>query len=283
MTLNIKKDSILIDIDSLDSNLKKIKNFIFKNFKDYKANIDSLTIETNLLASKIENENRLRLIKWFIKESKLNIENINLAKTIIKAYQQKIDIKIKQYQVNQEIISIRIFEQSKEQISFRLNNDYLPMISNIILNFLKRQFTIYEIVKLDKEQRELTVFTNGENFQEHLKNTIDKITIIGKKVLFFYDKKLINRLLDGYSRKTQENISAKEYIKKLRESFKTLELPQGTKEMETIKRQYLKLAKKYHPDRHQNYPSRVQKDYEKKFMDIKDAYERIKLHIEKSA
>jgi|GEM_PF-3575690 len=283
MTLNIKKDSILIDIDSLDSNLKKIKNFVLKNFKDYKSNIDSVTIETNLLASRLENENRLRLIKWFIKESKLNIENINLAKTIIKAYQQKIEIKIKQYRINQEIISIRVYEQSKEKISFRLNNDYLPMISNIILNFLKRQFTIYEIAKLDKEQKELTVFTNGVNFQEHLKNTIDKVTIIGKKVLFFYDKKLINRLLNGYSRKNQENISAKEYIKKLRESFKTLELPQGIKDMETIKRQYLKLAKKYHPDKHQNHPNRVQKDYEKKFMDIKDAYETIKLHIEKSA
>jgi hypothetical protein len=278
--MNLNKDSISVSIDSLNSNIDNVRSFVKRNFTDFKISIESIYLPPNLLANKIEKANRLKLIKWCLKEA--NIKDSKLIKGVLNSFEQKIQIDIKAYHVNQDIISIRVFEHN-DLVVFKLHNQYLPIISNIILNFLKRQFSVDEIYRLDKENQELFIKKDTVSFQSNFERTINRGTIIGKKSLFFYDRDLVERLLQGYKKTPKEGISAREYIRKLKDAFNTLEIDSSIKDLQLIKRRYLFLAKKYHPDKNQNRNETLKKEFEKRFLLIKEAFEIIKLHLEKSA
>ncbi len=280
LNINLEKDSIVINIDSLGDNLKRIKSYIQKNFKEYSIDIDTITIVPNLLASKNEMFKRLKLIKWVVKESKIIQKNPNLAKKIIKSYEQKIKISIEFYKVNQDIISIRLFEYRPNILILKIQNNLLSMISNIILNFLKRQCHSSDIMKFDKENSEIFLNTKSDSFIKSLKEILNRSNIVGKRVVFFYEQNYIKSLLKDYKEDSRIKIdSAKEYILKLRKSYKILQIEKNQKDLNLIKIQYLKLVKIYHPDRH--YQKENIKEYEKKFLEIKEAYEIIKEYLEK--
>lgn len=278
--ITLKKDGISVVIDALDINVQKLKGFVRKNFRDFRLSLESMILPPNLLADRQEKSNRLKLVKWFIQESK--IRDKSEIQSLLNSYEQKIDIYIKAYKISQDIISIRVYEYN-DLVVFKLNNQFLPMISNIILNFLKRQFEIDGIYRLDKVNQELYIKTDTPLFKNNFENTINRITIIGKKVLFFYDRELIEKLLNGYKKIEKDDLSAREYISKLKNAFQTLEIDSSIKDLQLIKRRYLFLAKKYHPDRNQDRNETLQKEFEKRFILIKEAFEIIKLHLQQKS
>lgn len=279
LNIELQKDSIVIKIDSLGNDLKKIKNYILKNFKEYSMDIDTITLVPNLLATKEEMLKRLKLIKWVIQESKLLNKDPNLAKKILKSYEQKIKIYIEFYKVNQDIISIRLSRYKDNILVLKVQNEFLSIISNIILNFLKRQCNPIDIIKFNKETREILLNTQSDTFAKSLSAIIRRESIVGKGVVFFYDKEYINSLLKDYRRDSKKINSAREYILKLRKAFEILQVDKSEKDLTIIKMKYLKLVKTYHPDRH--YKKSNTHEYEQKFLQIKEAYEVIKEHLER--
>jgi len=54
-------------------------------------------------------------------------------------------------------------------------------------------------------------------------------------------------------------------------------------EFDIVKKEYKRLAKKYHPDLHRNKPELIQKIYNKKFMKIKESYELLEEYAKSKA
>lgn len=280
--IELKRESIYITIDSLNPELKNIKSFIKRNFQTQKIEFDYISLYPNLLATERERENRLKLIKWFIKKSKLDRDNLKIAKQILKSFEQRIEIEILQYRVLKDSITIKISKLDREILKFRVENRFMPLIENIVLNFIKREFEIESIVKFDKSRRELTLKFSKESARETLHKLLNRDSLVGKSVTFLYNiddiKHLIKDLkLNNY----RANLTTREYIVKLRASYSILELKQGEKRLDLIKKQYLKFAKKYHPDRFQNSSIEKLKIYNEKFLELKEAYEMLKSHISK--
>ena len=205
-------------------------------------------------------------------------KNPNLAKKILKSYEQKIQIYIEFYKVNQDIISIRLNRYKDDILVLRVQNEFLSIISNIILNFLKRQCNPLDIIKFNKETREIYFNTKSESFAKSLNAILSRDTIVGKGVVFFYNKEYIDTLLKEAINTKKVN-SAREYILKLRKAFEILQIDKNEKDLTIIKMKYLQLVKIYHPDRH--YKKSNIAEYEQKFLQIKEAYEIIKGHFER--
>jgi molecular chaperone DnaJ len=66
--------------------------------------------------------------------------------------------------------------------------------------------------------------------------------------------------------------SIKEYLAKIRNALEFFGVD-SIYEFDTIKKEYKRLAKKYHPDLNQNKPDLIKKIYQKKFLKIKESYE----------
>ncbi len=280
LNIQLQKDSIVITIDSLGEDFQKIKAYVLKNFKEYNSSTDKIIIPPNLLASKDEIAKRLKLIKWFIQKSNLLEKNQILARKILKSYEQKIEISFELYKLNQDVVSIYLNRYKNDILVLKIQNEFLPTISNIILNFLKRQCNPKEILKFDKDNREIYFNTKSETFANSLSLILQRENIIGKNVVFIYDKEYVNSILKNVL-KTKKINSAKEYILKLRKAFETLQIDKNEKDLTLIKVKYLKLVKIYHPDRYYEQNNVNVIEYKDKFLQIKEAYEIIKEFLQK--
>jgi DnaJ-class molecular chaperone len=128
-------------------------------------------------------------------------------------------------------------------------------------------------------------YTNPRMLKE-LETIIQKKSLLGKSVFFMYKQDFIGTLFKrnfSDKRSDTQSDSIKGKIIKLKDSYKALELNYLIKDLGIIKKQYRELAKKYHPDRVYSQNPQVAKEYQERFLDIKEAYETICEYIEKKS
>ncbi|WP_458701701.1 DnaJ family molecular chaperone [Sulfurospirillum sp. 1307] len=125
----------------------------------------------------------------------------------------------------------------------------------------------------------LTIYPKSEKTAELFENLLQKEEIIGCYVEFKYD---IDEIIE-YKKTLRDKINRKRKFNALfsllEDYYKVLEC-KSEDSFEVVRKNYLKLVKKYHPDRVTDKNSNKMAMYIKKFQNIQEAYEMIKVHFE---
>lgn len=278
--LSFEDNIISVEIHSSHNSLEKIREFVKENFEEYYFGRNAIIIYQDYLATDALNEKRQKLVSWFIKNSGLEILNKEAAKEILNSYKKQIKIKIVSGEIYQEITTIKLSMYDTNLMQIEIKKDTI----NIVQNYIKSRF-IYNLIKQDKENGILIVRTDVEGFGETLKALIEKKSIAGKKVFYIYDKSYIDSFVTTRQKSYANNQTddLRDYMNKIRDSYLVLQLNSQIKDIDIIKKQYYKLAKELHPDNYYSQSYETFKEYEDKFLRVKEAYETLKEYVQKKS
>ncbi len=185
--------------------------------------------------------------------------------------------------------SIKIVHLKSNQIQQQLKIDvkiednyvvvfYLSGSNSIFVNYLKNYFKNH-LVQYRPKNYTVTIYPESSKTIELLEKLFQKKEIIGCYVEFNYNKKEYEQYRQNIDKKSIRKRKSNALFNLLEEYFKVLECSSGDS-FETIRKQYLRLVKRYHPDRVLNSNQTLLSHYSKKFQDIKQAYEIIKIYFE---
>jgi molecular chaperone DnaJ len=217
--------------------------------------------------------------EYYVYYDKENVKNHKiLVNALANFYRKntKDEIKYKQILLNyKNDIVIKI---KKHQVTFDENALYITIrkISSkeFEINFANPKKSVYDYIKglflfdlLDLDEYKMIVSLNEES-SKIVSALISKHSIMGYKVIFNVNREEFEVNKRGFSVEG----SLKEYLNKIRHALELFGVS-TIYEWDTIKKEYRRLAKKYHPDLHRNKPELIQKIYEKKFRKVKESYE----------
>lgn len=276
------RDSIIqTEINHQHDSLAKIKIFIKDNFEEFYFGRNAIIVYPDFKADMNLNSKREKLVKWLVKSANMEQFNPIGANEILSNYKKQIKIKILTNDLCQDITTIRFLQNDSNTMMIEVKKDTI----NIILNYIKTRF-LFHLVRYEKDQGRILVNVNGKGFEGVLKALMEKRSIAGKKVLFLYSKAYIDSLMkQAYRRQQQSTVEddIRTYMAKIKTSYTVLRLDAQVRDMSAIKRQYYKLAKRFHPDNYYNHPESTLKYYENQFLKVKDAYETLKEYVEKKS
>ena len=237
----------------------KIKGFI----QFIRLSFNKLEIKDNLYKVYFDEDN--------IKNHKLLVTSIanfykkhkrdeTTYKKLLLNFKKDIIIEIKKHQLtfDENAIYITINKLSSKEFEILFAN---PKKS--VFNYIKGLFLL-ELLDLSSD-RLVVSFT--EETKKIVNALVSKTSIMGYKVVFSFDEKEFE-----YTRQFSIEGSLKEYLAKIRNALELFGV-EDIYQFEKIKKEYKRLAKKYHPDLHRNKPELIQKIYDKKFRRVKESYE----------
>jgi len=242
----------------LDSRFK-IKGFI--QFIRLSFNKLEIKGDTYVIYFDKENiKNHKLLIQTLANLYKKHKKDENTYKKMLLNFKKDVIVKIKKHEVtfdeNAIYITIRKLSSSEFEINFANPNDK-------VYNYVKGLF-LFDL--LDMDRYKMVVSLNEES-KRIVSALISKHSIMGYKVIFNVNE-------DDFQKTRTFSVegSLKEYLNKVRNA---LELFGASTiyEWDIIKKEYRRLAKKYHPDLHRNKPELIRKIYEKKFRRVQESYE----------
>lgn len=237
----------------------KIKGFI----QFIRLSFNKLEIRDNFYKIYFDKEN--------IKNHKLMIHSIanlvkkhkndeNLYKKLLLNFKKDVIIQIKKHQVtfDENAIYITIRKLSSKEFEIVFAN---PKKS--VFNYIKGLFLL-DLLDIDSERM---IVNFNEDTKRIVNALIAKQSIMGYKVFFKFNENEFD-----YQKKFSVEGSIKEYLAKVRNALELFGV-NDISEFEQIKKEYRRLAKKYHPDLHRDKPELIQKIYHKKFMMVKESFE----------
>jgi molecular chaperone DnaJ len=247
------------DIEVVIDSRFKIKGFIqfvrlsFNNLEikgdTYKIYFDKENIKNHKL-----------LVQTLANLYKKHVKDENTYKKMLLNFKKDVVIKIKKHEVtfdeNAHYISIKKLSSSEFEINFANPNEK-------IYNYIKGLF-LFDLLEMDKYKMIISLNEETKNIVSAL---ISRNSIMGYKVVFNVNESDFQK-----TRSFSVEGSLKEYLNKIRNA---LELFGASTiyEWDNIKKEYRRLAKKYHPDLHRNKPELIRKIYEKKFRRVQESYE----------
>ncbi|NPA56008.1 MAG: DnaJ domain-containing protein [Epsilonproteobacteria bacterium] len=249
------KDNIEVVIDS---------RFKLKGF------IEFIRLSFNRLEIR-DNEYHIYFDKDNIKKHKLLLQTLinmhkkvhkddTIAKRIALNYRKDVVIKIKKYFVSaSNVLRITIRKISSKEFSIEFSKEVKS-----VYNYIKGLF-LFHILEMYNDK---LIISFNESSKETVYEISKKNSIMGYKVEFVIDEEEFKMSHRNYSVEG----SIKEYLAKIRNALELFRA-NSIYEFDMIKKEYKRLAKKYHPDLHRDKPELIKKIYEKKFMKIKESYE----------
>ena len=255
--INIDKD-INVIIDSR----YKIKSFL----QFVRLSFNKLEIKDNVYKIFFDKENvknhklLIRAIANMVKKYK---KDENLYKKLLLNYKKDVVLKIKKHQItfDENSIYITIKKISSKEFEIVFSNP-----KKQVFNYIKGLFLL-NLLDLDNEK---LIVNFNEETKKIVNALISKSTIMGYKVFFKFDESEFN-----YNKRFSVEGSLKEYLAKIRNALELFGAS-DISEFDKIKKEYRRLAKKYHPDIHRNKPELIQKIYHKKFLRVKESFELLK-------
>jgi len=220
------------------------------NDSEYKIYFDKKNVRKHKLL--------LQAIANMYKKQKGNDEN--LINKLLLNYKKDLIIKIKKYSVtfDEKAIYITIRKISSKEFEILFANPKKP-----VYNYIKGLF-LFDLLDLSPDR---LVITFNEESKRIVSALASKHSIMGYKTVFN-----INEDDFSYSKSFGVEGSLKEYLTKIRNALELFGVS-TIYEFDKIKKEYKRLAKKYHPDLHRQKPELIQKIYAKKFTRVKESYE----------
>jgi len=195
----------------------------------------------------------------FYKKTHKNDES-DISKRIALNYRKNIKITIKKHSLSfSNVLNIEIKKISSKEFKIEFSKFIKP-----VYNYIKGLF-LFHILELYENKM---IISFNENSKDIVYDISKKNSIMGYKVHFIIDESEFKFSHRNFSVEG----SIKEYLAQIRNALEVFGV-ESIYEFDTIKKEYKRLAKKYHPDLHRNKPELIQKIYQKKFMKIKESYE----------
>ncbi|WP_024954617.1 J domain-containing protein [Sulfurospirillum arcachonense] len=271
MQISFSHDMLAITIEDDAKTFYHIQNIIEKNFSK------RIGRKNKTIVFKQENENVQR--RYFLKliskiyKRKNEIPDKNIAKQIKTSIDKSIKIThLKSNQLQQQLKIIMKIEDNYA-INFNLGSK-----NSILVSYLRNYFKDH-LVKYKLKTDTVVIYPVSEITSKLLEKLLTRKEIIGCYVDFVYD---IDEFL------TYQNILTKKMERKrkynalfslLEEYYEVLEC-KAEDSFDTIRKNYLKLVKQYHPDTISYTDPSLASHYSNKFQTIQNAYEMIKIHYE---
>jgi molecular chaperone DnaJ len=271
MQISFSSEILAITIEDDSSTFYHLQNTIEKNFSKRIGRKDK-TIVFKQDNESVQRRYFLKLIdkiyrrknEFYDKKTSENIKN-SLDKTIKITH-------LKSNQLQQQLkIDIKI--EDNYAVVFNLGSK-----NSILVSYLRNYFKNH-LVKYRLRNNTITLYPQSEKTATLLDKLLNQKEIIGCYVDFKYN---INEFLlykSTLMKKMERKRKFNALYSLLEEFYEVLEC-KAEDSFETIRKNYLKLVKQYHPDAvlHKN-PS-LASHYSNKFQDIQHAYEMIKIHFE---
>jgi len=184
----------------------------------------------------------------------------------------KIDFKTKK-SVQRDDVEIYLDAISSKEVKILLKNE-----NSWVISFYLSQLNGF-ITEWDRRK----LFLNAS--EARTKNRLDRL-LKRKQFLFYnikytYSPNFLTILFNTFTNRRKENsFNSTKYLKDntVQQHYSTLEAPYDS-DIETVKRNYRKLAKMYHPDRVHNKNETIVELYTKKFQKIQESYNYIKNYL----
>jgi molecular chaperone DnaJ len=206
------------------------------------------------------------MLQTLIKLYKKTHNDDSISKRIALNYRKNVRIKIKKHSVSfSDILTINIKKNSSKEFVIEFSKFIKP-----VYNYIKGLF-LFHILELYEKK---LIISFNENSKELVYEISKKNAIMGYKVHFVVDENEFRFSQRAFSVEG----SIKEYLAQIRNALSVFGAD-NIYEFEKIKKEYKRLAKKYHPDLHRNKPELIQKIYNKKFMKIKESYELLEEYV----
>ncbi|MEF3191814.1 MAG: J domain-containing protein [Campylobacterales bacterium] len=163
------------------------------------------------------------------------------------------------------VIPLWIRVSSEDSITIRL-----PLAEPNIINYFHTFFRAQAHYNPHKLEITLAIRTPEELLAAQ--GLVRRTMLLGSAVTWHYDKLKLHRLWESLQERFDEGKQRAFVIED--ESFKVLNVDPDAP-LETIRKNYLRLVKLYHPDRVFGQDEAIVKSYSRKFQQIRDAYETI--------
>jgi len=252
-----------INIDE-NINVTIDSRFRIKGFIQFiRLSFNKLEIKDNFYKIYFDKEN--------IKNHKLLVQSIanmvkkykndeNLYKKLLLNFKKDVIIKIKKHQIafDENAVYITINKLSSKEFEILFAN---PKKS--VFNYIKGLFLL-DLLDFSPDRM---VINLNEDTKKIVNVLIAKQNIMGYKVVFRFNEEDFE-----YKKRFSVEGSIKEYLTKIRNALELFGVS-DISEFDKIKKEYRRLAKKYHPDLHRDKPELIQKIYQKKFMRVKESFE----------
>lgn len=284
--MDIGDTGINVEIHHLHVNLESLKQYIKDNFCEFYFGRNAIVVYQDIMATQDIDQKRKKLVNWLIKTSNMSASRPGTANKILDNFKKQIKIKVRYNDILNDVTTVRIAQFDSRSFMIEVKNDTI----HIVLNYIKTRF-LFHLVKYEKEQGHLIVSVANEGVGTILQSLLEKKSIAGKKISFLYERNYVDRILkkneEQKAKQEQNNSyyspddSIRTYMNKIREAYVLLRLDRDVKDLGAIKKQYYRLAKIYHPDNYYQSGDEVMREYEQRFMKIKEAYETIKDYLQR--
>jgi molecular chaperone DnaJ len=271
MQISFSHDMLAVTIQDDAKTFYHIQNIIEKNFSK-KIGRKNKTIVFKQEDENVQRRYFLKLIsKMYQKSNSTSDEKI--AKEIIKSLDKSIKIThLKSNQLQQQL-KITMNIEDNYAIVFNLGSK-----NSILVSYIKNYFKDH-LVKYKLRNNTVTVYPYSSATSSLLQKLLEQKEIIGCYVNFTYDINEFltykNTLMKKLDRKRKFNA----LFSLLEEYYEVLEC-RAEDSFETIRKNYLKLVKQYHPDTISHTNPSLASFYSDKFQNVQHAYEMIKIHFE---
>jgi len=271
MQISFSHDMLAVTLEDDAKTFYHIQNIIEKNFSK-KIGRKNKTIIFKQENESVQRRYFLKLINKIYKR-KNEIFDENTAIQINDSIDKTIKIThLKSNQLQQQLkIDVKIEDNYAVIFNFKAKN-------SILVTYLKNYFKNH-LVKYKLRNNTVTIYPHSEITSKLLEKLLNQKEIIGSYVDFSYD---INEFLTYKNCLTKKIARKKKFnaLFSLLEEFYDVLNCKADDNFETIRKNYLKLVKQYHPDTISHKNPSLTSHYSDKFQTIHHAYEMIKVHFE---
>lgn len=276
MQVSFSHEMLAISIQEDTKTYYYLQNIIEKNFSKRIGRKDKMIV------FKQENENVQRryflklLAKIYAKKNPRKYKKI--AAQIIESVDKSIKISLLKSNQIQQQLSVTVKIEDNYAIILDLGSH-----NSILVAYLRNYFKDH-LVKYRLKNYTVTIYPNSEKTVNLLEHMLEQKELIGCFVTFSYNEEEFAQYKKTLTRKISRKQKFNALYSLLEEYYEVLEC-KAEDTFETIRKQYLKLVKQYHPDTIAHTNKQLVDQYSNKFQIIQHAYEMIKIHFdhEKSA
>lgn len=267
MRVALGLNEVLVHVDYESLNYKIIMQYVEKNF----SNTLKFTSTVLIFNNEQEKYKKQFFLQWlYASYKKVNPDLMPSFKTnLLKRIHHPIKIRIVNKKEIQSSFNISIKHLRDEQVACRLDVKNYLMINYLKLTFRK------ELLKKSKDGMAISLKLSSPAAKEKLANLLKRRKILNYSVSFVYDELWLNDFLHpGASESARYGIQVyrDDFVVSSYELLKSS--PVDT--LDVIKKRYIKLVKKFHPDRIYSLDHSKVAEFTEKFQMVQRAYEAVK-------
>jgi molecular chaperone DnaJ len=258
MRLKIRSGHILLYLHKEETYFQKVTNLLLEFSKSFQIN--------NMLINLSTEKEIWKRKKFLLFVYKLSLNNAPpCIQELLSSYEKPIKLIIEDASSPMKISHIRL-SVIHMALHVKVSKDD-KLIFWYLINRFKKYNLSYDFIK-----REILIKDINVSLKKELSILLSKNNILSHHILYVYDKAQLTLL---FRQKTSDSVNTSFQNSTLKYYYNILKVSESDS-LKTIRKQYLKFAKQFHPDLQTHLCEDLAKRNTQKFYKIQEAYETIK-------